>query len=282
VSSRATVTIRAYPLWRLRLRRGLARYLVTGAASLGILASARYAFLPPGPIHTVSAASPAARLDRSAEGLAVLFARRYLTWSPPEAGAAGGLEQFAGAGMEADAGLVLPAGVLERVAWAEVVQGREPLPGHHVYTVAAQTDTEGLLYLTVGVVRLASGALAISGYPAFVGPPDAVGVPAAARGQPVDDPALEVVLRRALGNYMSGSASELAADLTAEAQVSLPPNALTLETIGHPTWTVGSAVQVVAQAGDSRGVHYTLAYELDVVRVRGRWEIGAIQTDPRS
>ena len=35
--------------------------------------------------------------------------------------------------------------------WAEVVQAREPRPDEHVYTVAAQTDTAGLLYLTVAV-----------------------------------------------------------------------------------------------------------------------------------
>ena len=53
--------------------------------------------------------------------------------------------------MEADAGLELPASGEQHVEWAEVVQAREPAPGEHVYTVAAQTDTAGLLYLTVAV-----------------------------------------------------------------------------------------------------------------------------------
>jgi hypothetical protein len=148
--------------------------------------------------------------------------------------------------------------------------------------VAAQTDARGLLYLTVGVMRTASGALAITGYPAFVGPPDSVPALAPAHGPVVDAPALEVVLRRALGNYMSASASELAADLTAGAQVSLPPNPLTLDAIGPVTWTEGGAVEALVQASDVSGVRYSLAYELDVVRVRGRWEIAAVQTDPRS
>jgi hypothetical protein len=34
------------------------------------------------------------------------------------------------------------------------------------------------------------------------------------------------------------------------------------------------------QAQNARGARYTLAYELDVARVQGRWEVSAIQTDP--
>jgi hypothetical protein len=34
------------------------------------------------------------------------------------------------------------------------------------------------------------------------------------------------------------------------------------------------------QAQDARGARYTLAYELDVARVQGRWEVSAIQTNP--
>jgi len=246
----------------------------------GILASARLTLFPPRPVQIAPVSAPGATLDRAAEAYAVLFARRYLTWSGAESSAGEGLEPFVGTSMEANAGLVLPAGVVQRVDWAEVVQAREPVTGTHIYTVAAQTDAQGLLYLTVGVTREASGALALSGYPAFVGPPDHVPAAPPPHGRAVD-PALEVVVRRALGNYMSASSSELAADLTPEAQVSLPPNPLTVNTIGRPGWTEGSAVQVLAQASDSRGVRYTLAYELDVAKVRGRWEISAIQTDPR-
>ena len=276
------VTLRAYPLWRLRLRRGLPRYLITAVSLFGIAASARYAIYPPEPARVGSSVSPVAGLDRAAEAYAVLFARRYLTWSSTEGPPSGGLEELAGGGLEADAGRAVPSGVAQKVAWAEVVQAREPAAGRHVYTVAAQTDADGLVYLTVGVSRLPSGALALSGYPAFVGPPDSVPAPTPIQGPAVTDPALETVVRRALGNYLSAAASELAADLTAGARVSLPPNPLTLDGLGRPTWTEGSAVEVTAQASDARGVRYTLAYELDVARVQGRWEVSAVQTDPRS
>ena len=73
--------------------------------------------------------------------------------------------------MEPGAGEVLPVAGEQRVEWAEVVQVRESEPGTSVYTIAAQTDAAGLLYLTVGVARGAGGAVQLAGYPAFVGPP---------------------------------------------------------------------------------------------------------------
>jgi hypothetical protein len=40
------------------------------------------------------------------------------------------------------------------------------------------------------------------------------------------------------------------------------------------------SVRALAHAQDGRGVQYTLAYELDVVREQGRWEISAVQMNP--
>ena len=42
----------------------------------------------------------------------------------------------------------------------------------------------------------------------------------------------------------------------------------------------GSSVLATVQAQDARGVRYTLAYELDVAREQGRWEVSAVQMDP--
>ena len=56
--------------------------------------------------------------------------------------------------MEPGAGLQPPAGGEEQVQWTEVVQERTGAPGElRVYTVAAQTDTAGLVYLAVSVAR---------------------------------------------------------------------------------------------------------------------------------
>jgi hypothetical protein len=276
------VTITTRPLWRIRLGRELPRYLLCALSVAGLAASARYAIAPP------RAATPAAHpptsspSDLAAEGYASLFARRYLTWdgSDPQASDRG-LASLVGPGMEPDAGLRLPPSGEQRVQWVQPVQERRPVAGEHVYTIAAQTDTAGLLYLTVSVARRADGTLALAGYPAFVGPPASGPARIAAGLHEVVDPALTTVVERALRNYLAASGSELAADLTNGARVSLPGLALSLNSIQRLDWTpTGSSVLAVVQAQDARGAQYTLAYEIDVSRAQGRWGISAVQMDP--
>ncbi len=279
---RAKVTIASRALWRMRLARGLPRYLLCATSIAGLAASARFAIAPPAPHVTEAAASLPAARDAAGEAYAVLFARRYLTWSSAEPQASARvLEPFEGPSMEADAGLELPSGGEQHVEWAEAVQARELSPGVHVYTVAAQTDTAGLLYLTVTVARTAGGALALAGYPAFVGAPAAGPAQAPGRMREVSDPSLATVVQRALRNYLAASSSELAADLAGGARVSLPGLPLTLDSLQRLDWAPGpDSVLATVLAQDARGVRYTLAYELDVLREQGRWEISAVQTDP--
>jgi Conjugative transposon protein TcpC len=257
------------------------RCLLAALAVSGLAASARYAVDPP---RAASAPAPlrVPSLDRSAEAFAVLFTRRFLTWNAAEPSVSSkGLEPYVSSGMEPAAGLVLPALGTETVEWAEVAQQREPSPGTHVYTIAAQTRPGGLQYLTVTVTRQAGGGLSLSGYPAFVGPPAFGDGRFNEHLRSVSDGALTVVVRRALSNYLIGSSADLAADLTASAQVSLPLAPLRPVTIQAPDWAPGGgAVLVTVQAEGGGGVRYTLSYEMDVTLVEGRWEISAIQTDP--
>ncbi|MHB8233530.1 MAG: hypothetical protein ACYDHT_02650 [Solirubrobacteraceae bacterium] len=176
-----------------------------------------------------------------------------------------------GAGSEADAGLSLPTVGAQHVLWAEVVQARQLDNGGHVYTVAAQTDTSGVLYLTVRVQRDANGALALAGYPAFVGAPAAQAPARPARAPAVTDGALVVVVERALRNYLAGSRGELAADLASGARVAVPSIATTLVSMQRLVWAPDRrSVVATVQARDARGTRYTLAYELDVVLVERR------------
>ncbi|MCW2969819.1 MAG: hypothetical protein JWO23_946 [Solirubrobacterales bacterium] len=224
---------------------------------------------------------PAER-DIAAEGYAVLFARRYLTWNAtnPQASLRT-LDAFVGSGIEPGAGLQLPPTGRQAVEWAEVVQVREPARGEHIYTVAAQTDSAGLVYLTVGVVRTRQGSLALAGYPAFVGGPAAGPASASGRLRAVADASLTSVVERALRNYLAAAGAELAADLTPDARVSLPAWPLTLDSLQRFDWSSdGRSVIAVVQAQDARGVQYTLAYEVDVVREQGRWEVSAVQMNP--
>jgi hypothetical protein len=278
----ARVSIRTRPLWRMRLVRELPRYLLCALSIAGLAASARFAIAPPRPAPVRAAPSAGATTDPAAAGYAALFARRYLTWDAAEPEASEqALEAFVGPGMEVAAGLRLPSSGRQRVEWAEVVQERQPAPGERVYTVAVQTDASGLEYLTVGVVQRADGSLALTGYPAFVGAPASGPAQDEASLREVREPSLRTVVERALRNYLAGSESELAADLTADARISLPRIGLSLQSLQRLDWAVGGgAVLAVVQAQDGRGEQYTLAYELDVTQAHGRWEVSAVQTDP--
>ena len=280
--SPAAVTVTTRPMWWIRLTRELPRYMLCAASAAGFAASVRFAVAPPRAATPVQARSALTPRDPAAEGYATLFARRYLTWNAAEPQASTrSLQPFVGSQMEPDTGLELPSSGEQRVEWIEVVQERSPLAGEHVYTLAAQTDTAGLLYLTVSVIRTADGTLALGGYPAFVGAPAAGPAQLDTRLGEVTDSALATVVQRALRNYLAGSPGELAADLTANAQVSLPGVPLSLESMQRLDWTPGGgSVVAVVQARDGRGVQYLLAYELDVAREQGRWEVSAVQTDP--
>jgi hypothetical protein len=281
-AARATVT--AHPLWRLRLARSAARYLAYATCTAGLAASARFAIAPPQAKAPPVARVPSPAPDQAAEGYAQLFARRYLTW---EAARPQDSEQqlapMVGPHLAADDGLTLPGAGEQRVAWSEVVQSRELARGEHVYTVAAQTDNSGLVYLTVTVERQADGRLALVGYPAFVGAPASAPARDRAGLSQVADPALKAVVERALRNYLEASPEELAADLARGARVAVPDVRLALASLQRLEWSADRrSVLAVVQASDARGAAYTLAYELDVAERTGRWEISAIQTDPTS
>jgi hypothetical protein len=278
----ARVTITTYPLWRIRVARELARYLLGALALAGVLASLRFAVDPPAAVLPASSEEPI-QPDLAAQGFATLFARRYLTWQAQEPEAhRQALEPFVGQGIEPDAGMQPPTSGEQHVQWAEVVQARALGHSEHIYTVAAQTDAAGLLYLTVAVAREPDGRLTLAAYPAFIGAPSSG--PAAGASEDlkeVQDQALATVVRRALSNYLAPSPAELAADLTSDAHVSLPVVGLSLESIVHLRWSPGyGAVIATVLATDPRGARYTLEYELDVTRRAARWEISAIQMSP--
>jgi hypothetical protein len=284
----ARVVIQRQSMWRIRLTRELPRTLLAGASIAGLLASARMAIAPPGPMAQTgkrAAATRAPGQDLAAEGFARLFVRRYLTWeaSEPEVRTRA-LGQFAGTGIEAGFGLQPPASGEEQVQWTEVVQERAAAGGGRVYTVAAQTDAAGLVYVAVTVRRATGGALEMASYPAFVGPPASGPANIAGGLREVDDSALRTVVERALRNYLAGSGSELEADLSERARVSLPSWPLTLEAVQRLAWSGEGADGVAAtvQARDGQGARYTLAYDLDVLQVAGRWEIAAIEMDPNT
>jgi hypothetical protein len=284
VRPQAQVSVTPKSIWRIRLGRELPRYLLQALAVVGLLATARLVIAPPRPVLVRNSKSSSAASDRAAEGFATLFVRAYLDWDSrdPEAHRLA-LAPFVGSWMEGEAGLQPPENGEQQVLWAQVVQARAQASGKRMYTIAAQTDTAGLLYLSVGVVREADGALALAGYPAFVGAPRSTTAVAPAHLGEVEEPALATVVVRALRNYLARAESELDADLAAGARVSLPERTLTLQSLESLDWSAGGhSVLATVRARDERGGQYTLAYELGVRPSAGRWEITAIQTNPSS
>jgi hypothetical protein len=279
---RARVVISTRSVRSLRLSGSIGRLLIYAAVVVGLANTARYLVAPPRP--QAPSGLPTNSPDPAAEAFASLFARAYLSWSGNDPTIRErALAAFLGTGADPDAGLHPPAAGSQNVTWVQVAQSRQRRPGDHVYTVAAMTDHAGLVYLSVEVVRAGDGSLELDGYPALVGPPATHGSDLAGyeRWADVQDSGLTSVVQRALGNYLAGAGNDLAADLTAQARVSLPGPALTLVRIQALKWRPDHAsVEAVVQAVASDGADYTLAYELDVARVGGRWEVGAIQADP--
>jgi len=280
MGARISVTPRS--MRRIRVSAGLTRWVLYATAVAGLGASARFAIAPPQPAVVPR---PVVELrDLAAEGFATQLARSYLTFDGDHPDARRSrLASFAGDRLDPDLGLRAPPGRAQHVRWAQVVQARSGTDGSRVYTVAAETDRAGLLYLSFDIVRGRDHALRLEGYPALVGAPlstPASGAPDESR-RDVADRALHSICQRALRNYLARAADNLNADLTADAAIALPGLSLVLQRLTDLKWAPGgTSVFASIQASDGDGVSYALRYELDVRRVDERWEIAAIQTDP--
>jgi hypothetical protein len=210
--------------------------------------------------------------DWAEQSFALGFARAYLSYDsgrPQEREAA--LRPFVGAGIEAGAGFTPPDHGSQQVRWADVAQVQRPLAGGIAITVAAQlSDAAEPVYLSVPVGRGRGGEIYLGGYPSFVGAPlSGAAHPSAPGGEPVSDPAVQALVRRALGNYLAGDAEDLAADLAGAATVTLPGADLTLGGVEELEWVDGEgggAVLATVTATDPRGGAYTLRYEVGVRR----------------
>jgi hypothetical protein len=266
----------------IRASAGLTRWVLYATATAGLAASARLAIAPP---HPPAAPPPAVEhRDLAAEGFASQLAHGYLAFDGdrPEAHRAQ-LSSFVGDELDPDLGLRAPPGRIQRVRWTQVVQSRPAADGSRVYTVAAQTDRAGLLYLSVDVARGRDKALRLDGYPALVGAPLSAPATGAPEGslRDVTDRGLRATCQRALRNYLARASDNLDADLTSDAAVALPGLSLSLHRLTDLQWARdGASVLASVEASDRDGVSYALRYELDVRRVDERWEIAAIQTDP--
>jgi hypothetical protein len=251
---------------RSRLVARAPRHLASAAFIVLALLGLRTIVLPTHPADATTRPTEAA--DLPSEDFALHFARAYLSYDAADPRArqqalapylSGGLS--AGAGFEADAGS-------RRVLWEDVASDQPSLQGGRVITVAAQVSGQSPpLYLAVTVLHESGRPLSLVGYPALVGAPAiATSVPEPAR-ESVTDPEVTEVVDRVLRNYLAGSAPELRADLTDDAQVTLPTVVLHVSQVSQVGWVAGpgsGAVLATATAEAAGGGTYTLTYELGI------------------
>ena len=223
-------------------------------------------------------AAPAPAHDLAAEAFATSFVRAYLGW---DSGTPDAYAQAIGAFMPesvlTDGPPVSPARGGQRVLATDVVSDVRTGATHRTVVVAART-TSGSDYVAVPVSSDGNGMF-VSGYPALVGAPAVDGNASPPAETQIDDAELETVVRRAIANYVSGQASNLRADLTPDAVVSLPSQQLSVRSVERVTWAAPGVAAVELAAAATDGTTWTLRYELRVVK-RDRWYVAAVDGDP--
>ncbi len=213
-------------------------------------------------------AAPRAAADAPSEDLALRFARAYLTYDAADPAAREeALAPYLPDGVDADAGFTATHGS-RRVLWEDVASDQTALAGGRVITVAAAvSDAPSPLFLAVTVRHQSGRPLSLLGYPSLVGAPAITTAASEPSRQAVSEPAVTEVVERVLRNYLAGSAPELRADLTGDADVTLPTVALRAREVRQIDWMAGpgsGAVLATVVAEAPGGDTYTLAYELGI------------------
>lgn len=263
----------------MRLRALAPRIAFYALLAILALAGLRAALEPaPEPTATTRVERPRDH-DLAAESFAEAFARAYLTWdgSRPEERERR-LAAFLPSTLDADGGLAPADESTREVAWTTVAGARRH--GRRTIVTVTAATSEGTLHLSVPVERDGRGFLYVSGYPALVGPPARNPEASLAEEDSVEDEKLAVVVERALTNYLARARGNLLADLTPDAVVSLPAEALEVTGVNELTWvTPGRRVAAQLDAEDEQESTWTLRYELEV-RKSDRWYVRSLQVDP--
>jgi len=213
-------------------------------------------------------AAPRVSAEAPSEDLALRFARAYLTFDAADPGARErALAPYLPDGVGSDGGFSATHGS-RRVLWEDVASDQKALAGGRVITVAAAVSgASSPLFLAVTVRHESGRPLSLLGYPSLVGAPATTTSAAEPSRQAVSDGGVTEVVERVLRNYLAGSAPELRADLTTDADVTLPTVALRVQEVRAIDWIAGpssGAVLATVVAEAPGGDTYTLAYELGI------------------
>ncbi len=245
-----------------RLRASAPRYLAAAVALVLLALGLRSIIAPPKAVPPPIPESA----DAPSRSFALQFARAYLTYDASKpALRARALAPLLPSSLDRGAG-AFPETGRQRVLWAEVASDQPALVGGRVITVAAGVSTQSApVYLAVPVRHPPERPVSLTGYPSFVGAPLVDNGAAASTYTQVTDPTVEEVVRRVLRNYLAGSAENLKADLTDEAEITLPTVDMQLENVDQLAWLGGTgsgAVLATVLARDAQKVTYTLTYEV--------------------
>jgi hypothetical protein len=276
----APLTVTSRSLRSIRVSARLPRMIAGALAAILMIAGLRAVIAPAPKAPAAARTERVVADDLGASSFAEGFVRAYLTWSrdEPDDTRLRRLAPYA-RGLDPSAGLRPGTGSAQQVLWTAVLGERRRGPTQLI-TVAAQVDDD-LVYVSVPVGRDARGYLGLAAYPAFVGPPATRNRVKAPDEESVADGALIRVISRALRNYLAANGSNLLADLTPDALVSVPtvPLRMTGDQV-QVTWvTAGRRVAAQVEVSDAHKSTWTLRYELDVQR-RDRWYVRSIQVDP--
>lgn len=209
------------------------------------------------------------------DGFAEGFARVYLGSSTNDEERDRALKLY---GYPTDAGE--GGAITHRALWTAAVADHPGSGGDRVVTVLAD-DGRSRWYLAVSVATDKGGRRFVPTAPALVGPPAAPPRPTSLAELEVDDPSLRQVATRVVRHYLARDASDLQADLAPRAAVTLPLSAARSVQVGLVTWASRPArVAVAVNVAGVDDAQIALRYELQVVRVGGRWLVRSVQVNP--
>jgi hypothetical protein len=270
VSARSRLVSLNAVRWRARAPR----LAFTTACAILSLIGLRVALA--GPSKPLAASTRSVAATSGVDGFAEGFARAFLTVSPKGPGRRDrALKVYGYVAEDSAAGTVAT-----RVAWTAVVASQARPGGGRVVTLLADDGRrEWYLAVTVAIDRAGRRSIAVA--PALVGPPathrDAV-APAEAE---VDDRGLRQVAERVVRHFLAGDHADLAADLARGAMVTTPPVATRLTSVDAITWVARpSRIAVALTAATPGHLRFSLRYELQVIRLGGRWLVREVQVNP--
>ncbi|MET0603451.1 MAG: hypothetical protein ABW167_15805 [Baekduia sp.] len=216
-------------------------------------------------------------VDGSLDGFAEGFARAYVASSAADTASRD--DDLKAYGFAETTSAPASVGGI-RVRWSAAVASQARAGGGRTVTVLLD-DGRRDWFLAVPVAVDHTGRRFVPSPPALVGAPSVRADAVAPAELEVDDAALRQVVERVVRHYLAGDRVDLAADLARGAALTMPPTPTRLVDVASTTWAARpNRVAAAVTAAGPGSVRLDLRYELNVVRLGGRWLVRGIQVNP--